>query len=150
MEVVFELCLEYGLPFILPRQVVNEVSFNGRVINSFKQYIKRAEELGLVLIDDIICLPYNLQEGEDYEIVKSTMMNKLTQIQAGITQVTIHPSFVTEELKSITPHFAKREMEYSLFLDAEIKRILLKEDIKLISWREIRDYQRSINGRFWI
>ncbi|MBK1810916.1 polysaccharide deacetylase family protein [Clostridium sp. YIM B02505] len=146
MEVVFELCMEYGLPFLLPKQVVNQVSFDERMISSFKRYIRRAKELGIALIDDVICLPYELQNGEDYKTVKNTMINKLTQIQPGITQVTIHPSFVTKELKEITLHWQKREMEYNLFLDDDIKRILLSENIKLISWKEIREYQRSINN----
>jgi predicted glycoside hydrolase/deacetylase ChbG (UPF0249 family) len=144
MEAIFELCIEYGLPFLLPKQIVNEVSFSTNLINSFKHFIKRADELSLVLIDDMICLPFNLQEGENYEVVKNIMIRKLKQIQTGITQVTIHPSFVTKELKSITPHWEKREMEYTMFLEDEIKYILAKENIKLISWKEIRDYQRSI------
>lgn len=145
MDIVFELCVEYGLPFLLPKQVVNQISFDEKIISSFRKYIRRAEELGIVLIDDIISLPYELQNGEDYKMIKNTMIKKLIQIQPGITQVTIHPSFVTEELKEITPHWEKREMEYNLFLDDDIKRILLSEGIKLISWKEIRDYQRCIN-----
>ncbi|GFZ33437.1 carbohydrate deacetylase [Clostridium zeae] len=146
MEIVFNLCLEYGLPFLLPKQAVNQVYFDERMISSFKRYIRMAEELGIMIIDDIISLPYELQNGEDYETVKDTMINKLMEIQPGITQITIHPSFVSKELKEITPHWQKRQMEYNLFLDDDIKRILLSEDIKLISWKEIRDYQRSINN----
>jgi predicted glycoside hydrolase/deacetylase ChbG (UPF0249 family) len=146
MEEVFDLCLEYKLPFLLPKQVVKEGSLDERLRGSFKKYIKKAEELGLMLIDDIISLPYYLQEGEDYKILKCTIMDKLSNVGAGITQVTIHPSFATEELKTINEHWRKREMEFNLFLDEEIKKLLLKEDIKLISWKEIRDFQRSITG----
>lgn len=148
MEEVFDLCLEYRLPFLLPKQVAKEASLNERLRGSFKEYIKKAEKLGLVLIDDIISIPYYLQEGEDYKILKSTMMDKLSNIQEGITQVTIHPSFVTEEFKVLNPHWEKREMEYKLFLDDEVKKLLLKEDIKLISWKEIRDFQQSSFLRF--
>jgi predicted glycoside hydrolase/deacetylase ChbG (UPF0249 family) len=133
MEEVFDLCLEYRLPFLLPKQVVNEGSLNERIRGSFKKYIRKAEELGLVLIDDLISMPYYLQEGEDYKILKSTIMDKLSNIQEGITQVTIHPSFVTGEFKIINQHWRKREMEYNLFLDDEVKKLLLNEDIKLIS-----------------
>lgn len=143
MEAVFDLCLEYRFPFLLPRQVVNEVTLDKRIKEFFSRYIEAADNLGIALIDDLICLPYDLQEGEDYEVVKATMMNKLGQIKPGITQVTIHPSFATDEIKALTPHWLKREMEYNLFLDAEVKKLLLEEDIKLISWREVRDYQRS-------
>ena len=146
MEAVFELCLEYQLPFLLPRQVVNEVSFNERLLTSFKRYIERADSLGIILIDDLICLPYESQKDENYVSVKTAMVDKLRQIKPGITQVTIHPSFISEELKSLTPHWAKREMEYNLFIDDEIKTLLLEENIKLISWREVRDCQRLPKG----
>jgi predicted glycoside hydrolase/deacetylase ChbG (UPF0249 family) len=146
MKVVFELCLEYGLPFLLPRQVVNETSFSDRILHSFKRYIEMADALGIVLIDDLICLPYALQEDEDYEAVKTAMMDKLRQIKPGITQVTIHPSFINDNIKTTNPHWRKREMEYYLFLDDEIKALLLEEDIKLISWKEVRDYQRLLKS----
>lgn len=146
MEEVFDLCLEYRLPFLLPKQVVKESSFDERTREYFKKFILKAEELGLVLIDDLISLPYFLQEGEDYMILKRNIMDKLSNMREGITQVTIHPSFATEELKTINEHWKKREMEYNLFLDEEVKGLLLKEDIKLISWKEIRDFQRSIAG----
>jgi predicted glycoside hydrolase/deacetylase ChbG (UPF0249 family) len=146
MDAVFELCLEYQLPFLLPRQVVNEVSFNERLLTSFKRYIERADSLGIILIDDLICLPYESQESEDYVSVKTAMADKLRQIKPGITQVTIHPSFISKELESLTEHWKKREMEYNLFIDDDIKTLLLQEDIKLISWKEVRDCQRSLKS----
>jgi hypothetical protein len=39
--------------------------------------------------------------------------------------------------------FPKRDMEARLFRDENIQTLIAEEDIRLIHWRKLRDYQRS-------
>ena len=91
----------------------------------------------------LCALPYQLAGGETYEIFKAKMIGKIKQINAATTQITIHPAIVTDELKAITEHYEKREMEYRLFNDPDIKALFEQDDIKMISWKQIRSLQRS-------
>ncbi|WP_146762318.1 hypothetical protein [Paenibacillus contaminans] len=91
------------------------------------------------MIDDLIGLPYPYNAGESYDDVKKQLIGKLTGLKPGITQLTTHPSYVSEELIAVTPHYRKREMEYALLIDPDIKRLLETEGIRLASWKMVRD-----------
>lgn len=58
--------------------------------------------------------------------------------------MTLHPAKITDQLIAITDCYKEREMEYFLLNDIDIKRLINSERIRLISWRNIRDLQRSI------
>lgn len=58
--------------------------------------------------------------------------------------MTVHPSILTDQLKEITNCYEEREMEYRLLQDDDVKRLIKLEQIKLITWKDIRDLQRSI------
>ncbi|SFL94338.1 YdjC-like protein [Paenibacillus sp. 1_12] len=111
----------------------------------FKKRIDSAKSRGILLIDDLISLPYCLNPLEEYADMKRQLIAMITKVKRGITQLTTHPSMTTDELQAITPHYREREMEYRLFNDPEIKQLLQREGIKLVSWSNIRDLQRSIS-----
>lgn len=108
--------------------------------------IESARKRGILLIDDLINLPYHLEQGEDYDIAKAKMMEAIKGVGGGITEVVIHPALNTYEMRAITPHWKKREIEYLLFMDEDIHRLLQTEKIQLISWKDIRDRQRQASG----
>lgn len=141
LEIVFELCQEYRLPFKLPVNIVNQSFLDQKVRELMAERIESAHQKGILLIDDLICLPYSLGPGEDYDSIKADMMRAIQSVQGGITEVVIHPALNTPEMRAITPHWRKREIEYLLFMDEDILRLLQTEKIQLISWKDIRDRQ---------
>lgn len=143
LEVAFDLCEKYELPFLLPNKIIDQPFLNRNQKDLFKERIESANKRGILLIDDLCALPYHLDEAETYNIFKSKMIHKIKQLKSGTSQITIHPAIIDDELKSITEHFEKREMEYRLFNDPEMKQLFESENIKLISWKEIRELQRS-------
>ncbi|GIP36069.1 polysaccharide deacetylase family protein [Paenibacillus sp. J2TS4] len=143
LEVVFDLCEKFELPFNLPLGILEQPFISDGHKERFKQRIKSARSRGIPLIDDLSGLPYPLGAGEEYEVMKKELISKIIDLKPGITQITTHPSLATEELKALTPHYRKREMEYRLFSDPEIKALFEKENIKLISWKIIRAFQRN-------
>lgn len=76
--------------------------------------------------------------------MKRRLTDLLKNLKPGVTQLTIHPSKKTEQLIAITECYTERELEYLLLNDIEIKQVITNEQIKLISWRDIRDLQRGI------
>lgn len=144
LEMVFDLCENYELPFNLPLRIVEQPFFSKSLIRLFEHRIQSAKRRGILLIDDLITLPYHLDTEESYSDMRDDVIRRIQGCKPGVTQIVAHPAIVTDELKRLPPHFVKRELEYQLFNDPEVKQVLHYEGIHLISWREIRDLQRSM------
>ena len=145
LEIAFDLCEKFGLPFSLPQRIVEQSFFSDCQKELFAKRIESARRRGIVLIHDLYGLPYHLQEDEQYDTMKRTFMEQLRLLRPGITQIVAHPSLASEEVKALTPHYKKREMEFCLFSDREVMQAFDKEEIQLISWRAVRDLQRSMS-----
>lgn len=146
LVITLDLCYKYQLPFNLPKRIIMQPFLNEEQRERFSDRIRLAERQGIFLIDDMISLPYCHGNG-DYESVKAQFIAMIENLKPGITQLTVHPSIITEELKRLSNCYMEREMEYRLLCDQDIMQLFEKENIKLISWKDIRDQQRSINGK---
>ena len=143
LEVIFKLCEKYALPFCLPVRILEHPSFSSAQKERFRQRIHLANRLGVRLIDDIAGLPYQLLRGEGYEEAKKDLITQIHHLKPGITQITTHPAIVSDELKELTAHYEKREIEYQLFNDPDVRELMKNLSIKLTSWKKIRDLQRK-------
>ncbi|MBE0540048.1 MAG: polysaccharide deacetylase family protein [Verrucomicrobia bacterium] len=76
--------------------------------------------------------------------VKPFWMNIVKNLKPGVTELYIHAALPTDESKAITGSWATRAQEYELFAkDEDMKRLIEEEKIILISFRPIRELQRS-------
>lgn len=144
IEITFDLCEKYRLPFNLPSRILDQPFFNNDQLRLFQKRISSAKERGILLIDDIVSLPYCFNPTAEYSKMKRRLTELLKNLKPGVTQLTIHPSKKTEQLIAITECYTERELEYLLLNDIEIKQVINNEQIKLISWKDIRDLQRCI------
>ncbi|MNO65214.1 hypothetical protein D3C76_559610 [compost metagenome] len=144
LEITFDLCEKYRLPFNLPTRIVEQPFFNIDQLRRFQKRISSAKERNILLIDDIISLPYCFNPTATYSKMKRELTERLKNLKPGITQLTIHPAKITEQLIALTTCYTERELEYLLLNDIEIKQVIINEQITLISWKDIRDIQRSI------
>lgn len=143
LEITFNLCEKYRLPFNLPTRIIEQPFFNKKQKEIFQIRINSGRKRGILFIDDVISLPYCYKPVE-YEKMKRKLLTLIKNIRPGITQLTIHPSKITKELKSVTDSYLERGIEYQLLIDPDTKKVLKKENINLVSWKEIRDLQRCI------
>ncbi|MBP1936498.1 ChbG/HpnK family deacetylase [Paenibacillus sediminis] len=132
MDIVFDLCEMFGLPFLFPKNIVNQPFFSKKQKESFVHIIGRAEDRKLPLIDDMISSPYELKEGESYLKYKSKMIRAIEGLTPGITQLVVHPE-VIDGGKSTTAFPIKREMEYMLLQDPDVLETIRQEGIITIS-----------------
>lgn len=146
LEPVFDLCEEYRLPFKLPKKLVDQPFLNPDQRQLFRKRIESAQKRGIALIDDLISLPYHMEPGENYQVVKDKILKAIKGAGGGITEVVIHPSTDTAEIRMITTHWEKRVIEYQIFMDRDINLLLKKEQIRLNSWKHLRDWQRKQSG----
>ncbi|OMF38312.1 hypothetical protein BK133_01940 [Paenibacillus sp. FSL H8-0548] len=148
LSIVLDVCASYGLPFRLPRYLLEE---NGQIAppelaEQAKQLAQLADSKGVVILDYLVGLPFQLQEGETFDSLKANMQQLLQSLHPGVTELIIHPSLVTDELNAFHAQPLKRGMELELFRNAEIKQTLQDEGIRMIRWRELQKLQRDRTG----
>src|SRR6476661_6122437 len=69
-------------------------------------------------------------------------LNALKHLQPGVTEFVIHPGFDDEELRAATRErstwgAAWRQRDFDFFSSDQFRQILVQENIKLITWREL-------------
>ncbi|MNZ77885.1 hypothetical protein D3C78_964410 [compost metagenome] len=148
LPIVLDVCAAYGLPFRLPRFLLQE---NGQVAppelaEQAKLLAQLADSKGVIILDYLLGLPFQLQEGESYDSLKKDMQQLLRGLRSGVSELIIHPSFVTDELQAFHRQPAKRGMELELFRDKEIRSMIKDEGIRIIRWSELQRLQRAKGG----
>lgn len=141
---VFEVCAAYGLPFRIPRRAPESRTPTPELESKAQQLSLFADAAGVVILDDLVSLPYAMQSGETYETYKRDMMNLLRGLKPGVSELILHPSRVTEELQAFNPHWEKRGWDLKLFRDPDVQQVLAEEEIRPIRWAQLRDAQRTL------
>lgn len=144
LKEAIELCEEFRIPLRMPRYIGDQgVKMSVAMKADYEERVSYADSKGIVLIDHLLGLRYSLEQDETYDSFKQKMMDLLGQMKPGISEVIIHPFKATDELMAVTSQWEKRQMEFELFRDEEMRNFLLERNIHLINWRLLREYQRG-------
>ncbi len=140
IPIVFQFCKEYNFPFRLPKRLSPEMisQLSQDLIDLHMKLISMARDMEISLIDYLITYPYDLSNCPDYSSFKRMIIGLLRRLRPGVSEIVIHPSIESEEIKAINPTWEKRVWEYLIFRDEEVKRVINEEKIKVISWRDLR------------
>src|SRR5690606_4295155 len=130
LEILIKLSREYKIPALISKDF-------SRVLNI--DYTKLVSDRDIV-VDRII-----IASSRDY---KSGMENFYTQqiksLQPGLSVLLLHAAYDDDEMKAITmdheDYGAKwRQIDFNFFTSEACKKLLAEENIKVITWKEIRD-----------
>ncbi|MGG6309477.1 polysaccharide deacetylase family protein [Paenibacillus macerans] len=143
LDVVFEACVRYGLPFRMPRSLPNMGKVPPEAAEIARQVAELADRMGVVILDDLIGLPFGKQPGETYESYKRDMIAALRALRPGVSEIIIHPALATEELKAIHGEWEKRQWDFQLFRDPEVKAVIAAEGIEMIRWKDLQKLQHG-------
>ena len=92
------------------------------------------------VLPDYLLLPeWTDDMRTDYETYREKLLATWAAIPEGITETYVHPSVECDELKAIMVHWRDRVWEYQLMKDPYTHEFLKKQDIVLISHRELRE-----------
>ncbi|NGZ73933.1 polysaccharide deacetylase family protein [Saccharibacillus alkalitolerans] len=138
-RLLIELGAEFGLPVRFSEHPAYASGDEARIA-------ALARELGVLHPDRVIGLPFVYGEGEDFDFARNNVSELLRNLEPGVTEMLLHPSADTEELRAITDSWPSRRFDYDLFLDPDIALLIEEENIELIGWRELRDLQRTLNA----
>lgn len=136
--VIRQLCLDYRLPFKLPRQTLHTPALPQAVRTRLGGLLEWLEEQRLPLIDDLIVPEYRLLPGEDYNQYKNGILHALSALKPGTTtELTLHPALPDEQMKEADGHWIKREWEFQIALDEDFRKLLKERSIVLTSWSKL-------------
>ena len=81
----------------------------------------------------------SVPKGNTYEEVKTNFYKLVHALDPGLTEIIFHPSFETENMKTITGSWQQRAWEAKMFADPEMIRFFEENDIILTTWREVME-----------
>ncbi|HBQ56115.1 MAG TPA: hypothetical protein DD786_03070, partial [Porphyromonadaceae bacterium] len=82
-------------------------------------------------------------EGYSTENVAGFWTNYIKKPKPGVTEIYVHASAEGEEIRTITNSAAKRIKELEFFTSNELKELIEKEGIIVISYRPLLELQRK-------
>jgi len=129
------------LPSMLPRTNAKGIEVMGLSAEKLQVYepiVQQLMEMGVPLLEGLMFMPLNQPHGQ-MEFAKRLLGN----LPVGITHFVLHPSIDTAELRSIALDWESRVANYNTFMSDELKKVIEREDIKLIGYRQIRDAMRK-------
>jgi len=130
LNVYVHLALEFNLPLRMAAQSTMEAF-------GFPELRKQFEQKGIVFTDYFV-----YDELENYKDVKSFWTNIIRNLKPGVTELFIHASKESEELKAITNSWKTRVEEAATFTsDPDIKKLIADEKIILIGYRPLMELQ---------
>jgi predicted glycoside hydrolase/deacetylase ChbG (UPF0249 family) len=126
-EVAVRISHDYKLPLFIARDW-----FAGR------PYLQSALSPADIVIDHTVTIEPSVPPEKWADFYRTALKN----LQPGITEFVIHPGFADEELKAATRErdtwgAAWRQRDFDFFTSQEFRDLLSKQNIKLITWREI-------------
>lgn len=132
LKIYEQLALEFNLPLRMAAQSTMEKF-------GFPDVRKDFEKKGLVFPDYFV-----YEELDNYRDVKSFWIDIVKNLKPGVTELYIHASKESDELKAITNSWRTRVQEADLFtIDEDMKRLIKDEKIILIGYRPLMELQRK-------
>jgi predicted glycoside hydrolase/deacetylase ChbG (UPF0249 family) len=135
------LAKEYNIPAFLPKLSREEIEAMGygEFAEDYLNLLPQLEASGVPLLDQVI-----IDTGGEQPDKTKYYCECLSKIKPGLTHLLFHPAKMSAELKAITPDSVVwRDQDYKAFTDPQIKDCIKKYDLKLIGYREIRNYLRQ-------
>ncbi|MFX0058528.1 MAG: polysaccharide deacetylase family protein [Candidatus Heimdallarchaeota archaeon] len=141
MPFYLKLAREFSVPAFVPRVSKEDLIAMGlgHYANIYSKLLKKVEESGLPLIDHMV-----IDTGGEHPDKVKYYCDLISELKPGLTHFLFHAAKMSPELKAITPDSAIwRDQDYTTFIDPRIKECVEKYDLKIIGYKEVRDYIRK-------
>lgn len=144
-----DVCAYHGLPFRLPRFVnpLQQDLVTEQYVDRMNYLCSVADQKGVVIIDYLVGLPFELQPNETVESFTEQFKSFVTKLAPGVTELIIHPSQSSIELQTFHREPAKRVVEFEAFQQPHLHQYVKEQGVQLIHWRQLQQLQRSNSGK---
>ena len=141
LPVYLRLGVEYGVPAFALRDAEAAIEAAGLDEGEAEQVraaLAAAEAAGMPLFDRVHVLSLDTHEGRLDEAV-----GVLAALPPGLSNVLLHPSRKTPELRAIAPDWRCRVADRALFLDPAWRDALTDANVVPVGFRALRDAMRE-------
>ncbi len=97
---------------------------------------------GLPVIDDLVTQPTN---AKDYETRKTQLVQLLSDMKPGITEIIVHCTMPTEVFSHISGSGPARYAELRLMADPDIEAFIKDNGIVLTNWRQLMQRRKEVS-----
>lgn len=129
---------EYELPVLVPENWIDDAMFSDEEARD--RIIQLAEEYP-VHVQEVIMLDSDTPESDWFETYDSEIKN----LEPGLNEILLHPAYDDAEMNAMTINYHHnfgaewRQRDYDYFTSQRLKDLLEEENIKLVTWREIKE-----------
>lgn len=140
VAVYVKLALEYQKPILWLRKLTpeerDEYPHFAAVLD---QSVRELDKLKLPVLDALL----QYYGGDDLPQREKTYRTAIQQIKPGATQLIIHASVDGPELEAITTSHLRRNQDYELFSNPEVREWIESQGIELTSWKRLTEALRT-------
>lgn len=124
---------EYGMPVLLPLNMMRQMA----------PHLEKLIEPGQFAVDQFFSLYMQIPPEKWNE----TYYQFIEKITSGLNEIVVHLAYDNDEMKAVTidhPDFgsAWRQRDYNFVISEELKALLKKSNIQLITWKQIQEVWR--------
>ena len=150
-KLAIETAASYGLPFRFPMTFTDAQFENDMLgIHVDKEMVQQfiggfsqlGKALGVAMPDYLLPGDWAGPQRESYENYREYIYELYRTFEPGVTETYIHPAYISDELKSITGTWERRNWEYKLFSDPKTKQHIDSLGIKLINYRDLAQMRK--------
>jgi predicted glycoside hydrolase/deacetylase ChbG (UPF0249 family) len=141
LESILDLSSKYKIPTLLIKwsdEFEAVVKNYNLPVEHIREVMIKADNSGAIMLDHFIPRIKGNSLQERHESYRDILKN----LQAGVTQVNIHPSFYNEELIAMidgsSENKDKRLSDLTFFTDDSTLKLIDDLNIKLISWSDLK------------
>jgi len=128
--------VQLALEFNLPLRMASQTTMENRNQPNLREELTRK---GLVFTDYFIS-----PDSKEYKEVKPYWTNIIKNLKPGVTELYIHASKRSDELKLISSTAEKRAQEAECFtIDPDIRQLIKDQGVILIGYRPLLELQRK-------
>lgn len=143
MKETLEFCAKYKLPFRFPKNlesvssIIKMQDLPEELKAMHKEIINYANFLKVPLIDTLLTNTLPFSEIKSYDVLRDSYLNLILNLKDGVTEIFLHPSKDCPNLSFDNPKWIKREWEFQFLLSSDIKKLIDREKIELIGWKDL-------------
>ena len=134
----YSFCKVHGLPYRFPKTPGFLERQLGKappavLLKLHKMLVDKAVKNGIVLIDDLISNPWNMERIGNYQTLRKWYLDSLDSCAEGVTEMFLHPALPLGDEKA---EWTKRVFEYELLRSGDLLQKAEDNGITVVSWKD--------------
>lgn len=140
----YEFCRKHSLPYRFPKSADFIERQLGRkapspILKLHKKIVNEGLKRNIVMLDDLVSNPWNMQRIGDKDALLNYYLDALENCREGVTELFLHPSYPLDNTEE-QGEWTKRIFEFEILKSGALLEKAKKENIKVISWSQIKEY----------